>query len=922
MTALLFGSVLHHTLQAQGTFCSTSVDVMITSQSISILFPGGGTWPSGHKISVTGTLTIDQSITLNNVEFILGSGARILVTGSNTILTTTSNTRFHGCVGMTMWRGIAVQSGARVAFTNNTKIEDAWTAITFSTSANISGSKIEQTTLEDNVTGIYYVGTGSSSIFKLASFSGNKIKRGTGDLLTPPAGAGYLGSECWRGIFIALAKADFASNTATRNEISGQRYGIFSNNSTLTVANFSFNNALDDAAIFDDSLDGTDIYAFASTLNIGGSGTLNCRFFNAQNSGVISRSTKGLTVSGAEFTSPAKYGIRCPQSIKLSSPISILNNTFELSTNLVAAIYIERPPSNLTSLNTSVKENTIILEGSHQKNAVILIDVQGKMDATDVAEINKNTLDVLNRWRKIHGIRITGKGNNYQIINENDLSWISSGSYYTVAGLESRGIIANDLMGSDHFITDNDVVSQLNSSTGQSFLKAGIHLDNNPFKLSVCENRIDNSHYNIRCNGGLGNTTLKKNEINNAAYGLFCKSDAELPDQNLFENRWNGTTYQTRGAEYEGGDPGFKFYYDPSTTITDYEPSTVSPNDWFDESSGSNNTCGSGGGNVVTETEQQFIDGTISSVATAGNWDTRRLLLYKMMRYPELPAGDLDAADYLDDNETAGTSAWRFARAEHLFDQAYVLSNSLKTAFTNMTARFHTVSDTLVLLDLQQAQDTTTYDTTIAQQRYNVFGKLVIVADSLEQLRTQADATVLPALQTALTYAQNLPDTAIYEENLKEILATAIGYAQGDSLTENDYSLLRSIAAQCPATGGISIRRAALWLEHEEAVTYIAKEWDDNCISPLVSDTKSPLDVAPRVQVSPNPANTYLQVVFPENSSGVWQITDLAGRIVLVGEIDSIISNIGASDLAGGMYLFTCRFVTGQVSTVKVNISH
>jgi hypothetical protein len=889
------------------------------------IFPGGGSWPAGYKISVSGTLTIDQSTTFDNLEFILGSGAKILVTGSGTVLTSKNNTRLHGCGTMTMWRGMSVQSGGRIVF-ENTRIEDAWVGLTFTTSANIASSKIDQSTLEDNMTGIYYAAVGSSNAFKLASFSGNKIKRGAGALLPPPTGATYPGEQAWRGIFLSGAKADFASNAAARNEISGQRYGIMAHNSTLTVANMTFSNAVNDNAVNTDTLDGTDIYAFSSTVNVGGALTTNCIFSNAANSGIISRSTKGLVVTKATFTTPLRYGIRCPQSIKLASPIIISENTFNMGAYPVATIFVERPPSNLTNVNTLIKGNVITYNSSLQKTAhAIMIDVQGKTDATDAAYIEGNTITVLSNWRKIHGIRITGKGNNYNIFNVNDLSWApSTVTFPSVSGLESRGIIANDLMGSNNFITDNLVETLLNTGTGQSFLKSGIFLDNNPFSLAVCENSITNSHYNIRCSGTLSNTTLTENLISNSAYGLYCKAATSMPAQDLFENRWTGSTYVTRGAEYEGGAPGFKIFYDPSNTIPNDKPAAVFPTSgWFQEKTGSNPTCGSGGGNIITEAEQLFIDGTTGAIASAGNWDTRRLLLYKLMRYPELPAGDLDAADYLDDNESANTSAWRFARAEHLFDQAYASPGSLlQSAFSNTVARFHTLSDSLILLDGQQASDTTTYDTTIAQQRYVVFGKWVLVADSLDQLRTQADVSVQPALDSALTYAQSLPDTSIYEENLKAILTVAIRYAQGDSLTESDYPTLRSIAAQCPATGGISIRRAVLWLDHEEAMDYLTTEWDDNCISPLVTDAKD-VKVAPlQIQVNPNPASTAVRVSLPEKATGIWQVSDLSGNTVQEGNIDGELLNIGTAGMDAGLYLLRCRFGSGDVSTVKFSIIH
>lgn len=185
-----------------------------------------------------------------------------------------------------------------------------------------------------------------------------------------------------------------------------------------------------------------------------------------------------------------------------------------------------------------------------------------------------------------------------------------------------------------------------------------------------------------------------------------------------------------------------------------------------------------------------------------------------------------------------------------------------------------------------------------------------------------ADASVQPALDSALTYAQSLPDISIYEENLKAILTVAIRHAQGDSLTESDYPTLRSIAAQCPATGGISIRRAVLWLDHEEAMDYLATEWADNCISPLVSDAKD-VKVAPlQIQVNPNPANNRAVVVLPENAGGIWTMADISGQILKKGNINQSLLTIETFAIPAGLYMLTCHFDTGNSTTVKLSISH
>ncbi|MCW5924350.1 MAG: T9SS type A sorting domain-containing protein [Saprospiraceae bacterium] len=908
---------LRQDLAAQGTFCGYAIDVTIGSENVSDIFPGGGTWPSGTILNVTGVLTIDQSITLNGLTFLMSPGARIVAQGSGVVASIGSGTQMLGCSALSMWGGIRIQNGASIEMVG-ARIEDAWIALHFTSNANIAGSILSGNFLYDNMIGIYFIGPG---LFRPAVFAGNVIKRDIGPILPPPPGVTYDGSLLWMGMVFGVAKVDIASNASARNEISGYRRGIYVNNATMTIANCSFNNNAYDATA-GDAYSGTDIFTNNSTVAVGGAGNQNCVFFNAYTSSILSRSTRGLSVSGARFNSPQRYGINCIKSINLTSPIRVTNNIFHLNgAKTISGIFVERPPSGPETTNTLIRQNSFVVDGGHPKDSMLVIDVLGKVDAFDAAEISANSIEVTRTWPRIHGIRIAGKGNNYNVIDKNLLSWKPSAPpTATIAALRSLGIIAQDLMGSNNFIIDNDIWSKLDDSNGKSYLKAGIQLSNNPFSLWVCENRLEENHHNLFCGGSLGNTRLVRNLIGDAGYGLYCRSDASLPDQDRFENRWVGSTYVNRGAEYQGGSPGFLFFYDDDNTIPDDKPITVLPTSgWFFSLEGSNNVCGVGGV-VITEKEWAFLDSTSFPNAETDNWDTRRLLLYKLMRHAEIVSEEPTAANYLSANETAETSPWRFAYAENLFDQAYSLSNSLNAAFANTGNHFQALLDSIAILDELQAQDTTTFDTQIAQQRADVFDLLAVAADSLQQLREQAYSTVLPALQSALTYAQSLPDTQDYEKNLKDILVIAIRHARGDSLEESDYGTLRDIAAQCPAIGGISVRRAPLWLAHGEGVDYLDKDWDENCgIRPLAaSETKTPVGI----RVMPNPADGQVEVLFPANTTGRWQLRDMSGRIVREGNISSSSLRIGTGTLSQGLYLLNCQFSSGDFSTTKISIAH
>ncbi|MFN0034403.1 MAG: hypothetical protein ACKVUS_05000, partial [Saprospiraceae bacterium] len=97
-------------LRAQ-TFCTLPVTASIGSASMSALFPGGGSWPAGSTIGVSGQLTVDQSATFNNLRFIMGAGASIKVQGSGVVLTANNGTVFDPCefaFPLTMWTGILI----------------------------------------------------------------------------------------------------------------------------------------------------------------------------------------------------------------------------------------------------------------------------------------------------------------------------------------------------------------------------------------------------------------------------------------------------------------------------------------------------------------------------------------------------------------------------------------------------------------------------------------------------------------------------------------------------------------------------------------------------------------------------------------------------------------------------------------------
>jgi hypothetical protein len=876
---------------------------------------------------VSGTLTVDQSTTFNDLDFIMGAGAVIVVSGTGVVLTANNYTHFKACRNVEtprMWVGITVANGASIAFSNVT-VRDAWVGLRFVSTAHGTANSISDCYLLNNMFGM---GIFSQALFRPALFANNLIDRQAPDaILPPPSGFGtYTGSVLHRGIWITSSTVDLASGASGRNVIGSYRYGIWNYASTVTVANMTFDTQVSDPMLTD-SIDGTGIFSWRSNLNVGGAGSLACIFEIPANSGIISRNTLSLSVRSATFDNPGLYGIRCSQSTSLSSPINIIWNFFEMNFGFpVSAIYIERPPSGPSSnSNVFISRNRIESTGTHTKNkAMVMIDVQGKVPAFDVTSISNNPIDIGRTWPRVNGIRVAGKGWSYEIFNNQNLDWFAGTPTGLLQNLHSRGIIAHNLMDGLHLIESNTISSTLVNE--KSFLRAGLSMDNNPLSVRTCYNVTNSTHTGIECRGNLNNTLLTLNTMGEAAYGLYCENGNTMPDQDRQENIWTASSYFSFGARYSALSAPFVFKVDPSAVISNDKPPTFFPTSWFVDLAGSEAECGypvedsfAGGG--ISDYEQDFINEVIEPDTTAKNWDTRQRLLYKLLQLPELLIDNSSASSYLYDNQTTNSSPYLFAQAENLFDQAYTLSSTLAGQIASASAQIQTIGDDIQLLDEQQA-DSTTYDTVIAQQRAAAFAQLDSVAVLLQLFRTQADTSVQQGLQTALTYASALPETMTYEDNLKDILVFAIRSAQGDSLVETDFVRLRQIAAQCPSVGGISVRRAPQWLLHEEGIEYTDKDWDSGCPVSYYDDAKSRISTVQTIQISPNPANERLNVLFPEKAAGDWLVYNALGRIVREGKVDVTSLWLETQDWTPGFYFLVWKNTLGRNETVKFIVTH
>lgn len=156
------------------------------------------------------------------------------------------------------------------------------------------------------------------------------------------------------------------------------------------------------------------------------------------------------------------------------------------------------------------------------------------------------------------------------------------------------------------------------------------------------------------------------------------------------------------------------------------------------------------------------------------------------------------------------------------------------------------------------------------------------------------------ALQTALTYCRNLPETTDYERNLKNVLTIAIRHAMGYSPAETDFPMFAGVAGWNARNGRRRrFRRAPLWLPHEEYVYSLGKDWNAACRQERSEAENHRQDS--NVVVAPNPAADFVQVSFPAHS-GAWYISNITGSMIQEGQVSDVPFRIGTADWPEGLY--------------------
>lgn len=167
---------------------------------------------------------------------------------------------------------------------------------------------------------------------------------------------------------------------------------------------------------------------------------------------------------------------------------------------------------------------------------------------------------------------------------------------------------------------------------------------------------------------------------------------------------------------------------------------------------------------------------------------------------------------------------------------------------------------------------------------------------------------------------------AIYEVNEKafnQVLLNAL-LNQSGHLTEQDAQTLKSIAAQCPETGGIAVVKSRSLLE--DCYEDPTNDYTAECMGEFLTESQVNFRVVSSERNQPMTQTSvvvgediFLDVLFVEGSR--YSLYDLNGRELRSGKLDPSLRIQIPSGLANGVYVCKVAYPSGKAIVQKVVIA-
>lgn len=877
-------------------------------------FPGLETMTGGSVI-VDGSFLIDNAIspnppnvwTLRGVDVLMTQGASITIMSKSTLDAqdnTGTPTVFQLCLGNTVWDGISV-SGTLIM--KNSHIENACSAVKLFGTAN---TEINSNTFDNNFYSIET--TAGAPILLGEGIAHNKFT--------------YAGSSCTAFITPTairlnnntFIRIDDLAQTGAPNEIFGYTFGLSATNANVDIMNTAFervSNGSLDVAI---RLRGTGGVYKAKLIGLGGTAT-SPTTVKSYNEG-ISAQNYDVDVSNARFQNDASAAIRVNNS-SLPSAFSVTNSYFGEFWNKGIQLSLS------TFGKLSIKNNTFKDDQQNDDElyrvclqigdcSMLSVTAKGTIEGNEFFDEPKpSSTDYLHWATDISNTdAINIKDNDYY---KNFTSTSTNHGYTAISIAASQGndVVNNRIYGSG---------PSTNPMFGTADIYQGISVYASPNTVVSC-NIADNIDFGIAFSDNMCNPNfIIANEMTNSENDLYLAAATTVGVQNKRRNKWPASSMTE--ALFDGSPTPMelsnsRFLVDDPVLTSQFWPIPVIPAmNWFVPTAydPSETLClnnDGGGDDKLSQASQFLIEGSYEAYKgyPATTWDATLTAYREFLDNPSLLTDSIHYQHFFE--QTTQSNAGKLQILWRSLQNASALPgelNSFNQARDEQIEAIQSLTQTLQETTDESVQDEVkalipekqaSLEATIAESN-----NLYAAYQAYEDARIQAMIAELNAIEPAGEWENNL-------KTVLQLIANRRLHNDSEWSTEQSEQL-RSIADQCRHEGGVGVVLARVLLHDGRH--------NDELKCPGYSAPRNISESATiQAKMMPNPTKGICQVSFDKLVSGIFELNNALGQIVLSVTVDNSKNlTVDVAQLPDGMYFARLRTTEGHIPLQKLSVSH
>ena len=745
-------------------------------------YSGGGTL-GAMSIYVAGRYYVNGALTLNNCMVYVKAGGQITVQGGGNLIL--NNTTIQSCD--TMWRGVTVLANG-VATLSGSTVRDAENGVLLQDGGVL---KVANSYFYDNIIGI-----NAQPELTLTDVYGQAQLYVTGTAFAPLSGfkkdyqqQSAHGTVPLSGIWLNKMYCTIGDSLMQENNFSKMVYGIYSQNSHLTLTNSRFTN-IHNHASWVAKAKGTAVVSWGNKWNSLSSLTMR------------PATGTGSTVTQCDRGIYATWSDNDVSKVEMSQ---VLTGIYSANGKGLKGIYNANSiyavkygiwlARNEGAKSNTVTENNIYMQGSSKGIAILLDEWNNAMSAQYM--ITGNLIELRSA--------AAGIVSSYALhpnIHYNNIYQYATGSSLP----HTTGI---SLQGSDTAsVSCNYIISDYPADS--NFVSIGIEVaQSKQFTLNCNTIKYENCGVYMGGDCQMKNT-YRSNQVDSCDMGLYLNNAAIIGQQFHKGNRWLNVLNKVNATNV--GSPILSPIVVHTNVNTIWHPLNISPNGpwFFPDTLGTPEQCGTDCYAAFTSGEDTLLLHNIArgdSLSTGFVDETKNIAqqnLYDLLDLNDtLRYSDSVLTDFYDSNQLSTTGKLNTVK-DYIKAASSVNSYFSELLHLNDSLMVQT-KDSISLADSLLHTDSLLYGG-IKEQLLVKLNTLMLNEKTLQEQIEAIQQGEWNNSKIENSNIQPLWPPEVNRKKMNELIALVA--ETGEDSIQNYSSDLYSIAMQCPYSGGVSVYQA------------------------------------------------------------------------------------------------------------------